>query len=78
VSASTTRVELTAAEERQLHAWERAGTTAQRLARRARLILGSAAGLGSRRVAQHEHMSRTTVRRWVAHFETDRCDGLHP
>jgi len=38
-------IELTASEVRQLTAWVRAGTTPQRLVRRARLILGSAAGL---------------------------------
>jgi hypothetical protein len=60
----------------QLKARVRAGTTAQRLARRARLILGTAAGLGSRRLAQQERMSRTTVRRWVARFVVHRCAGL--
>src|SRR6185437_9810870 len=48
----------------------------QCLARRARIILGSAAGLGSRRLAQREQMSRTTVQRWRARFAADRCDGL--
>src|SRR5207245_3334791 len=55
----------------------RAGTRPQCLARRARLILGSAAGLGSRALAQHAHMSRTTVRRWLARFLVKRCDGLY-
>jgi len=57
----TTRIDLTAGQQRQLQGWVRAGTTAQRMARRARLILGSAAG--SRRLAQHEGLSRTTARR---------------
>jgi len=69
-------IELTATEVSQLTAWVRAGTTPQRLVRRARLILGSAAGLGSRALAQHERMSRTTVRRWLARFVARRCDGL--
>ena len=72
----STRIDLTAAEHRQLQVWVRAGSTAQRLARRARLILGSAARLGSRRLAQQERMSRTTVRRWVARFVVQRCAGL--
>lgn len=71
-----TRIDLTAAEHRQLQRWVCAGTTPQRLARRARLILGCAAGLGSRRLAQQERMSRTTVRRWVARFVVHRCTGL--
>ena len=45
VPGRTPRIDLTAAEYQQLQGWVRAGTTAQRLARRARLILGSAAGL---------------------------------
>jgi len=70
-------IELTPTEFNQLTAWERAGTTPQRLARRARLILGSATGLGSRALAQQEGMSRTTVRRWRARFLVKRCAGLH-
>jgi transposase len=69
-------IELTATEVGQLTAWLRAGTTQHRLVRRARLILGSAAGLGSRALAQQEHMSRTTVRRWLGRFVAKRCDGL--
>ncbi len=73
-------IQLTAIEVRQLTAWMRAGTTPQRLARRARLILASAAGVGSRALAKQEHMSRTTVRRWLARFLVQRCDRLqdHP
>jgi len=69
-------IELTASEVRQLTAWVRAGITPQRLVRRARLILGSAAGLGSRALARQERMSRTTVRRWLGRFATERSDGL--
>jgi transposase len=67
---------LTAAQTQQLTRWARAATTPQRLARRARIILGSAAGLGSRRLAQQERMSRTTVQRWRARFLAAGCDGL--
>ena len=67
---------LTAVQEQKLTSWARAATTPQRLARRARIILGSAAGLGSRRLAQQERMSRTTVQRWRARFVADGCDGL--
>ncbi len=77
---AATAIQLTALEVRQLTVWVRAGTTPQRLARRARLILASAAGLGSRTLAKQEHMSLTTVRRWRARFLVKRCDGLqdHP
>ena len=67
---------LTTAEQQQLTTWARAATTPQRLARRARIILGSAAALGTRRLAQQERMSRTTVQRWRARFIAGGCDGL--
>jgi transposase len=67
---------LSAVQEQQLTSWARAATTPQRLARRARIILGSAAGLGSRRLAHQERMSRTTVQRWRARFMASGCDGL--
>ena len=67
---------LTTAQRQQLTRWARAATTPQRLARRARIILGSAAGLGARRLAQQERMSRTTVQRWRARFLAAGCDGL--
>ena len=73
---SAAAIELTATEVRQLTAWVRAGTTPQRLVRRARLILGSAAGLGSRALARQERMSRTTVRRWLGRFATERGDWV--
>jgi hypothetical protein len=31
---------------------------------------------GSRALARQERMSRTTVRRWLGRFATERCDGL--
>ncbi len=68
---------LTAVQQQRLTSWARAATTPQRLARRARVILGSAAGLGSRRLAVQERMSRTTVQRWRARFAATGCDGLH-
>jgi transposase len=67
---------LTAGEKQKLSRWERAATAPQRLARRARIILGSAAGLGTRRLAQQQRMSRTTVQRWRARFVATGCDGL--
>jgi transposase len=69
-------IALTVAQQQQLTRWARAATTPQRLARRARIILGSAAGLGSRRLAHQERMSRTTVQRWRARFLANGCDGL--
>jgi len=76
MAGAAASIVLTAAERRRLTTWVRAGTTPQRLVRRARVILGSAAGLGSRALAHQERMSRTTVRRWLVRFVARRCDGL--
>ena len=76
MAGAAASIVLTAAERRRLTTWVRAGTTPQRLVRRARVILGSAAGLGSRALAHQERMSRTTVRRWLVRFIASRCDGL--
>ena len=73
----TALIALTATQHGCLTTWARAATTPQRLARRARVILGTAAGLGSRRLAQQERMSRTTVQRWRTRFLVAGCDGLH-
>ena len=70
-------IHLTAAEMHQLTAWLRAGSTPQQLVRRARVILGSAAGFGSRALAHQQRISRTTVRRWISRFVAKRCGGLH-
>ena len=67
---------LSAVQEQQLTAWARAAKTPQRLARRARVILGSAARLGSRRLAHQQQMSRTTVQRWRTRLMAAGCDGL--
>jgi transposase len=72
----TALIVLTTVQQQRLTTWARAATTPQRLARRTRVILGSAAGLGSRRLAQQERMSRTTVQRWRARFVAAGCDGL--
>ena len=49
MAGAAASLELTAAEVHQLTAWVRAGTTPQSLVRRARVILGSAAGVGQPR-----------------------------
>ena len=76
MAGSAASIVLTVAEYHRLTSWVRAGTTPQRLVRRARVVLGSACGLGSRTLARREGMSRTTVRRWLARFVAKRCDGL--
>jgi hypothetical protein len=47
MAGSAASIVLTAAEYRRLTSWVRAGTTPQRLVRRARVVLGSASGLAA-------------------------------
>jgi transposase len=76
MARTTAGLALTTTQQQRLRQWAPAATTPQRLARRARVILGTAAGLGTRRLAQQERMSRTTVQRWRARFLIAGCDGL--
>lgn len=76
MARSTALIALTVLQHERLTSWARAATAPQRLARRARVILRSAAELGSRRLAQQERMSRTTVQRWRARFAAAGYDGL--
>jgi len=77
MAVRATLLDVTPADRRQLTVWARAGTTPQRLARRARVILGAAAGLGSRALARRERVSRATVLRWRARFLVAGRAGLH-
>lgn len=77
MASPSPRPQLTPDECHQLTRWVRAGTTPQRLARRARLILGLAKGASTRLLARQERVSRTTVLRWQARFQSGRCAALH-
>jgi transposase len=61
-------LELTPAQRRLLESWVRAGTTPQRVARRARIILHAADGLASREISQKLSVSAHTVTLWRARF----------
>jgi putative transposase len=70
------RIELTPEEEGTLRMWTRAGTTEQRLARRARVILFSAEGLPIREIAERSGFSELSVFKWKRRFLAGRLDGL--
>lgn len=59
-----------------LERWARRPTTAQALARRARIVLASAAGKPILHIAKAEHVTWATARRWRARFLRLRLDGL--
>jgi len=74
--ATARRIELTAEEEQTLRMWTRAGTTEQRLSRRAKVILCCAQGLPIRAVGEQCGLSQISVFKWKRRFLERRLDGL--
>jgi len=72
----TVRIELTTEEEQTLTMWSKAGTTEQRLAQRARVILASAQGQDLREVVHQSGLSRQNCSKWRARFVAERLPGL--
>src|SRR5438045_218081 len=60
--------EVTHAHRKLLEAWVRAGTTPQRVARRARIVLLAADGLSSRAIGVRLGVSAHTVSLWRRRF----------
>lgn len=69
-------LELTAEEHDQLVRWARRRKSSQALALRSRIVLGCAAGLSNKAVAEHENVSQPTVGKWRSRFVEARLDGL--
>jgi transposase len=67
---------LTRDERETLERWTERPTTAQALAKRARMILACAEGRPNYHVARRERVTRQTVGRWRARFVSQRLDGL--
>src|SRR4051794_16705995 len=67
---------LSDAERLTLQGWAKRRTTAQGLAKRARMVLACADGLSNTAVAARLETDRKTVARWRSRFLRDRLDGL--
>src|ERR671936_2123788 len=66
-----------AEEERQaLQEWARRPKSSQRLALRARIVLGCADGLENRQVARQLRITDQTVCKWRERFRRARLEGL--
>lgn len=63
-------------EKKTLQALIRRGTTAQRLAQRARIVLRCAEGSDNKAVAKHERVTQQTVCKWRKRFLAKRMAGL--
>ena len=74
--ATARKIELTTEEEQTLRMWTRAGTTEQRLSRRAQVILCCAEGLPIREVGERCGLSQLSVFKWKRRFLEKRLDGL--
>jgi transposase len=69
-------VVLSEGEREQLERWARRPKSAQALALRSRIVLGSAAGENNSRLARRLAVSVPTVRKWRQRFAEQRLDGL--
>jgi len=72
----TKPIVLTEEERSKLQEWARRPKTAQRLALRARIVLGCAEGLESRQVARQLRITDQTVCKWRSRFGASRLEGL--
>ena len=72
----TVAIVLTEAEQQHLESMARRSRTAPQLARRARIVLGCAAGQNNKTVARRLRLSPATVGKWRTRFARDRVDGL--
>ena len=63
-------------ERSKLQEWARRPKTAQRLALRARIVLGCADGIENRQVARQLRITDQTVCKWRERFRTARLEGL--
>src|SRR5712691_12185905 len=70
-------IELTAAERAELEGLASHRRTAQGLARRARIVLGAAAGLENQVIARTVGADENTVGKWRRRFAERRIEGLH-
>ena len=71
----TKPIELTEEERAKLQEWARRPKTAQRLALRARIVLGCADGLENRQVARQLHVADQTICKWRERFRAARLEG---
>ena len=68
-------IALSVAERRELESLARAHKTGQAMARRARIVLGAAAGLENKAICVEVGVDANTVSKWRRRFAAHRLDG---
>jgi transposase len=76
MSKPATPIVLTEAESETLQSWLRAGSTEQRHAERARIILAAADGVGTEEIARRLETRPARVAKWRTRFARQRLAGL--
>lgn len=74
--AKACEISLDEEERKQLESWVRNGSTEQRMAQRARIVLESAAGKASREIALMMNLRAATVSKWRTRFYRSGLSGL--
>ncbi|GHU11431.1 IS630 family transposase [Betaproteobacteria bacterium] len=76
MGAPAKRVSLTQEESNTLKMWASAGTTEQRIAIRARVVLAAAQGMTLPEIAEHTGLSVASCLKWRKRFTEHRFEGL--
>ena len=76
MTKTATPIVLSESETETLEAWLRAGSTEQRHAERARIILAAGAGVGTLAIARRLDTRPARVAKWRTRFARDRLAGL--
>ena len=76
MQGKATEIRLTEEETMEQESWTRTGTIEQRLARRARIVLDSAAGRTTKEIARSVGVRNATVSKWRNRFSKQRTPGL--
>jgi transposase len=69
-------IQLAPEDRATLERFTRSRTCPQRLVQRARIVLGSAAGMSNAEACEHADVSPPTVTLWLNRFETEGVEGL--
>ncbi len=76
MGAPAKRLELTEEEAATLKLWAASGTTQQRMAVRARVVLAAAEGLSLQEISSRTGLSANACLKWRKRFRADRFEGL--